>query len=168
MTAISYIGLGSNLGDSVRLLQAGLQQLKLNPAIKILAVSSFYRSKPVGPQNQGDYINAVAALNTTLSAEALLDQLLAIEKANGRDREAQVRWGPRTLDLDILLYGDEQIHTERLIIPHPEMTKRSFVIYPLLEIAPALVLANGQPLSDYSTTLSNQDLIKIELNSRLP
>ena len=100
----------------------------------------------MGPQDQPDYLNAVAALETTLLPHELLDQLQAIETAQGRVRGA-TRWGSRTLDLDLLLYGNETINDERLVVPHPGMKARSFVLYPLYEIAPGLLLPGGETLA---------------------
>jgi 2-amino-4-hydroxy-6-hydroxymethyldihydropteridine diphosphokinase len=142
-----YLGLGANLADPVAQLQRAIGYLAQIPHSRLVAVSSLYGSKPMGPQDQPDYVNAVAALDTTLSAEALLDALQQIEQEQGRQRKAE-RWGPRTLDLDILLYGQQQISTERLTIPHYGMTTREFVLYPLHEIAPALRLPSGQALED--------------------
>jgi 2-amino-4-hydroxy-6-hydroxymethyldihydropteridine diphosphokinase len=105
----------------------------------VIKVSSFYRNPPMGPQTQPDYVNAVAEVTVDLAPEALMDQLEAIENAHGRQREGE-RWGPRTLDLDILLYGEEFVETQRLTIPHPGIGKRPFVLKPLVEIAPDLVV----------------------------
>ncbi len=140
-----YIGLGANLADPVDQLQRAITHLAQIPNSCVVAVSALYGSKPMGPQDQPDYVNAVAAMDTTLSAEALLDALQHIELEHGRQRKAE-RWGPRTLDLDMLLYGQQQIATDRLTVPHYGMTTREFVLYPLHEIAPALCLPTGQSL----------------------
>ncbi len=140
----AYIGLGSNLDQPVRQVQSALTELQRLPATQMAAHSSLYRSAPVGPQDQPDFINAVALLHTRLSAEQLLDQLQSLEHQHQRVRTQQ--WGPRTLDLDILLYGDQQISSERLQIPHPFLPERSFVLYPLAEIAPRLQLPDGSSL----------------------
>ncbi|MEZ5448001.1 MAG: 2-amino-4-hydroxy-6-hydroxymethyldihydropteridine diphosphokinase [Thiolinea sp.] len=108
-TVRCYIGLGSNLGDSIATLRSALQQLDDHADIQVAAVSSAYRSKPHGPQNQPDYLNAVAALDTSLTALAVLDTLLAVERQHGRRRDPNQHWGPRTLDLDLLLYADQQL-----------------------------------------------------------
>lgn len=158
MITLAYIGLGSNQGDSVTTLHSALQQLTKHPNIQIQAVSSFYRTKPVGPQDQPDYVNAVAGLSTTLSAQDLLAVLLETERLHGRVRDPNLRWGPRTLDLDLLLYGDEIIHETNLIVPHPELCKRAFVVYPLFEIAPDLVLPNNIALKTYQAHLNATDL----------
>lgn len=142
MAVRCYIGLGANLEQPVKQLQQAVLALRQLPDCSVVAVSAFYGSKPMGPQDQPDYVNAVAALDTELSATALLDALQYIELSQGRQRKAD-RWGPRTLDLDILLYGNEQINTERLTVPHYGMRQREFVLYPLFEIAPDLTLPDG-------------------------
>lgn len=161
MKTLAYIGLGSNQGDSMATLNSALKQLTEHPAIELQAVSSFYQSQPVGPQNQPDYVNAVACLNTDLNAQALLALLLEVERLHGRVRNPELRWGPRTLDLDLLLYGNQIIQEPNLIVPHPELCKRAFVVYPLAEIAPDLVLPNGLRLKTYQDQLIASDLIKI-------
>ena len=144
--AIAYIALGSNLHTPLEQLKRALKALAQLPQTQLMAVSSFYRSKPLGPQDQPDYLNAVVEISTALSPLALLDELQRIENEQGRVRLR--RWGERTLDLDILLYGDEIIQTERLTVPHYDMHNREFVIVPLAEIAPNLILPNGQKLTE--------------------
>lgn len=134
-----YIGLGSNLDNPLEQVRQAIESLSRTPQIEVVRVSSLYRSHPLGPPGQPDYINAVMAIETSLSAEALLDVLQAIELSQGRVRDGE-RWGPRTLDLDILLYGDVVMEQPRLKIPHPGLHERSFVLYPLLEIAPELLV----------------------------
>lgn len=153
MKTVSYIGLGSNLGSSIDgssgnptdQINEALSHLNNIPATELIAHSGLFRSKPHGPQDQPDFINAVAAIATELDAHALLDQLQVIENRQGRIRERH--WGPRTLDLDILLYGDEQIHTDRLQVPHPYMRERPFVLIPMAQLAPELILPDGTHLS---------------------
>ncbi|MEX1199960.1 MAG: 2-amino-4-hydroxy-6-hydroxymethyldihydropteridine diphosphokinase [Methylophaga sp.] len=130
---LAYIGLGSNLEAPAEQIKTALTDLQSLPATQLLKTSSLYASPPMGPQDQPDYINAVALLDTTLSAHDLLNALQAIEQQHGRQRKRH--WGERTLDLDILLYGQQMIEDERLSVPHPGLTQRAFVIYPLLEIA---------------------------------
>ena len=142
---LCYIALGSNLGDPVRQARTAIALLSGMPELSLQAVSSLYRSAPMGPQDQPDYINAVIALETSLTPLALLDLLQRIELEHGRERKDE-RWGPRTLDLDILLYGQEIINNPRLTVPHYGMKLREFVIYPLLEIAPQLMLPCGSSL----------------------
>ena len=141
----AYIGLGANLGQPLAQVEAAAQELATLPGCQLLALSPRYASAPMGPQDQPDYVNAVAALATSLSPLALLDALQAIEQAHGRQR--LVRWGARTLDLDLLLYGEQLINEPRLTVPHPGMLERSFVLVPLLDVAPTLVLADGRPLA---------------------
>lgn len=129
----TFIALGSNLGQPSRQLHLALGALASLADTELIKVSSFYRSSPVGPGDQPDYLNAVALLLTQLPAQVLLQKLQAIETAQGRTRD--VRWGPRTLDLDILLYGNDRIDTPHLSIPHPRMYERDFVLYPLREIS---------------------------------
>lgn len=140
-----YIGLGSNLDDPAGQLRQALTALARLPGTRLAACSRFYRSPPLGPQDQPDYVNAVAALDTELAPDALLDALQAIEAAQGRVRLR--RWGPRTLDLDILLYGDAVLATPRLSVPHPGLAERGFVLYPLAELAPDLMLPDGRSLA---------------------
>jgi 2-amino-4-hydroxy-6-hydroxymethyldihydropteridine diphosphokinase len=141
-----YIGLGSNLSEPRRQLHGALDALARIASSRLAATSSLYLSDPLGPADQPRYHNAVAALDTALSAVALLDALQAIELAHGRERKAE-RWGPRSLDLDILLFGDHLIDTPRLKVPHYHLHARAFVLYPLAEIAPSdLRLADGRTL----------------------
>lgn len=136
----AYVGLGSNLGDSGATLHAALAELAALPGVQACTVSPFYRSAPVdagGP----DFINAVAALDTTLAPLALLDALQALELRHGRERP--YRHAPRTLDLDLLLHGDTRLDTRRLVLPHPRMHERAFVLRPLRDLAPTLALAQG-------------------------
>lgn len=132
-----YLGLGANLDAPQQQLQQAVNALMQLPHSQLAAVSSFYGSKPMGPQDQPDYVNAVAALDTQLAPEDLLDALQRIELEQGRQRKDE-RWGPRTLDLDILLYGEAVLATPRLTVPHYGLHQREFVVYPLLELAPDL------------------------------
>ena len=143
----AYIGLGSNLATPLQQLRSALQALNALPHSQLIAQSSFYASDPLGPADQPRYVNAVAALDTDLSPLALLDALQRIELEQGRTRKAE-RWGPRTLDLDILLFGDLQLDEPRLTVPHYHMHARAFVLYPLAEIAPHLRLPDGRTLND--------------------
>ena len=143
----ALIGLGSNLDHPSQRLISALRALQHLPGITLRQHSRLYTSAPVGPQDQPDYINAVASFTVTLGAEVLLDALQAIENAHGRTRSGG-RWTARTLDLDILLYGSQEINTDRLKVPHPWMKQREFVIHPLYEIAPDLSLPDGSLLVD--------------------
>ncbi len=141
----AYIGLGSNQKNPVGQIRTALQELDGLPQSQLLLQSSLYQSAPMGPANQPDYINAVAALETRLSADELLSALQKLELLHQRVR--QERWGPRTLDLDLLLFGDQSISSEHLVVPHPGLGERLFVLQPLFEIAPALVLPNNQAVA---------------------
>ncbi|MDZ7870249.1 MAG: 2-amino-4-hydroxy-6-hydroxymethyldihydropteridine diphosphokinase [Rheinheimera sp.] len=152
-----YIGLGANLAEPVLQLQRAVTALKQLPDSQLVAVSSFYGSKPMGPQDQPDYVNAVAALDTTLAADTLLDELQRIELEQGRQRKDE-RWGPRTLDLDILLYGDEILATPRLTVPHYGLHQREFVIYPLLELAPLLFIPGLGALAEIAVQVPRNGL----------
>jgi 2-amino-4-hydroxy-6-hydroxymethyldihydropteridine diphosphokinase len=140
-----YIGMGSNLAAPAEQLREALKALGQLPHTRLSGVSSFYVSDSLLP-GQPRYTNAVAALDTALEPLALLDALQAIE--NGQGRERLERWGPRTLDLDILLFGDRLIDEPRLKVPHYHMQARAFVLYPLAELAPGITLADGRALDD--------------------
>jgi len=142
-----YIGLGSNLALPEEQLQAACVSLAALPDSELIRCSSLYRSQPMGPQDQPDYVNAVALITTLLSPDTLLQQTQLIENQQGRIRKAD-RWGPRTLDLDMLLFGRQQINNDYLTVPHCGMKQREFVLYPLFEIAPDLILPCGDKLSD--------------------
>ena len=154
-----YIGLGSNLGESTGTLDSAVEAIMAIPSVEAFQISSYYQSKPHGPQDQPDYINAVAHFTTELAPEDLLDSLQAIENSHGRVRSG-AQWAARTLDLDILLYGEQVIDTERLKVPHPWMKLREFVLCPLFEIAPNLSFPDGSLLRDY---LSQVDVDSLQL-----
>ncbi len=156
-----YIGLGSNLDRPQQHVTRALEELATLPDTRLQAHSSLYRSAPMGPQDQPDYINAVALLETTLDAHRLLDELQSLEQQHRRVRLEH--WGPRTLDLDLLLYGDQLIQSERLSVPHPGLPERNFVLWPLSEIAPELQLPNGRPLAMLLTECPIGTLERISL-----
>ncbi|ARP37355.1 MULTISPECIES: 2-amino-4-hydroxy-6-hydroxymethyldihydropteridine diphosphokinase [Vibrio] len=143
----AYIAVGSNLADPVSQANLAIETLKNLPRSTFVATSQLYSSTPMGPQNQPDYINAVVAIKTELTPIELLDCTQKIEQEQGRVRKDE-RWGPRTLDLDIVLYGNEVIDSERLTVPHYGMKEREFVLYPLAEIAPSLQLPDGTELTE--------------------
>lgn len=157
----AYIALGSNLADPIRQIKTARRSIQRIEGVKELAFSSLYRSPPMGPADQPDYINAVMALQTTLSAMALLAELQRIEAQQGRLRTG-TRWGPRTLDLDLLLYGQEQMATERLTVPHPGLSQRAFVLYPLQEIAPDLIIPAQGRLEDLVKKCPPEGLERME------
>ena len=141
---LAYVGLGANLGNPQQTVAAAILELGRLPGSTLTSRSSLYRSDPLGFEQQPDFINAVVGLTTELSAEALLDQLQAIEQRHGRERSFSN--APRTLDLDLLLYGSERIATPRLTVPHPGMHERAFVLRPLEEIAPDIEIpGRGTP-----------------------
>ncbi|MFA0811892.1 2-amino-4-hydroxy-6-hydroxymethyldihydropteridine diphosphokinase [Microbulbifer epialgicus] len=139
-----FIGLGSNLAQPQNQLRSALAAIDQIPSSRLLRCSSFYSSAPIGPGEQPDYVNAVAELETALSPIELLNHLQSIEAAHGRERS--VRWGARTLDLDILLFGEKQIDEVRLQVPHPRIAERNFVLLPLSELEPKLKLPTGKTL----------------------
>lgn len=161
----AYIGLGSNLQAPIVQLESAIHALEKSDAVTHLNCSSFYATKPVGPQDQPDYVNAVAAIETTLDPLQLLDTLQKIELQQGRVREGVKRWGARTLDLDILLYGDEIIDEPRLKVPHVEIQNRAFVLYPLAEIAPGLLLPRLGPIQALLKAVDGNDISIINKNN---
>ena len=142
---LAYIVIGSNLASPLEQVNAAVQALGEIPQSRIVAVSSFYRTPPLGPQDQPDYLNAAVVLDTALDADTLLDNTQRIELQQGRVRKAE-RWGPRTLDLDIMLFGHEVINTPRLTVPHYDMKNRGFMLWPLFDVAPVLTFPDGLAL----------------------
>jgi len=136
----AFVGLGGNLGDPAATLREAIRELDGLPATRMLRASRLYRSAAWGLEDQPDFINAVALLDTQLDARALLDALLLLERSHGRDRAAETRWGPRTLDLDLLLYDDAVIDETGLRVPHPHLHQRAFALLPLVEIAAETVV----------------------------
>jgi 2-amino-4-hydroxy-6-hydroxymethyldihydropteridine diphosphokinase len=140
-----FVGLGSNLGDRERNLREAVERLR---KIGVVRLSTLRDTDPVGVADQPNFLNAVAELSSELPARELLDRLLEIERELGRDRAKEGRWGPRTIDLDLLLYGDEVIDEPGLTLPHPRLAERRFVLEPLHELAPELVLPDGRRIKD--------------------
>ncbi|WP_455210984.1 2-amino-4-hydroxy-6-hydroxymethyldihydropteridine diphosphokinase [Kaarinaea lacus] len=163
-----YIGLGSNLDNPAQQVATALNELMQLPQSKFIHASSLYESPPMGPPDQPNYVNAVAAIDTCLSAEVLLQHLLNVEQRHGRVRGSQ-RWTARTLDLDLLLYGQQILKSQLLTIPHPGIAERNFVLYPLQEIAPDLVIPQLGPLSALIAGCGRDDLIKLhnEINDKI-
>jgi len=160
MNHTAFLSLGSNLGNRIEFLEEALKQLEANYPIKVVNVSSIYETDPVGYEDQDLFLNMVAQINTNLSPIELLDACQKTELELGRKRE--IRWGPRTIDLDILLYNDENMIMDRLVIPHPRMHERSFVAIPLLEICPNIMLpAIGMPLSEVAGQLTDREGVRI-------
>ena len=143
---ISYLGLGSNLETPIEQLRDARLAIAKISGIEEIAFSSLYRSPPMGSQNQPDYVNAVMAIKTNLSALELLASMQNVENEHGRIR--QERWGARTLDIDILLFGDQIFNLPDLVVPHYVVAERAFVLYPLAEIAPDLIIPTHGHLSE--------------------
>ncbi|MGY5958421.1 2-amino-4-hydroxy-6-hydroxymethyldihydropteridine diphosphokinase [Kosakonia sp. BK9b] len=150
---LAYIALGSNLASPLDQVNAAIVAIGEIPQSHIVAVSSLYRTPPLGPPDQPDYLNAAVALETELAPEALLDHTQRIELQQGRVRKAE-RWGPRTLDLDIMLLGELSLNTARLTVPHYDMKNRGFMLWPLFEIAPDLHFPDGASLQAILTQLN--------------
>jgi 2-amino-4-hydroxy-6-hydroxymethyldihydropteridine diphosphokinase len=131
---IAYLGLGSNMGDRLAHLQAAVDGLAVTPGVRVVEVSPVYETTPVGGPPQDDYLNAVVAVDTQLDARGLLHVAHTLEEHEQRVRRE--RWGPRTLDVDVLLAGDERVAEPDLVVPHPRLTERAFVLVPLADIAP--------------------------------
>ena len=155
-----FIGMGSNLNQPVAQLQNALRALTQLSQCQIIKCSSLYLSKAIGPGQQDDYVNAVIQMYTDLSPLSLLTALQGIEDQQNRTRE--IRWGPRTLDLDILLFGSQSINSEQLTVPHSELHNRSFVLYPLMEIAPELKLPNRVSLSALVASCPFENIERID------
>ncbi len=155
--AITYIGLGSNLSGPEQQIRNAIAAIDKIINSEIVHVSQLYFSRPMGPKDQPDYMNAVLALRTGLSPLELLDQLQAIENEAGRIRKDN-RWGPRVLDLDILLYDNDVIENDRLTVPHYGLKLREFVLLPLAEIAPSLSLPDGSSVAELSVNIPKNGL----------
>jgi 2-amino-4-hydroxy-6-hydroxymethyldihydropteridine diphosphokinase len=162
-----YVAIGSNLGDSIEFLHKAIIAIGSHSDIKTLISSRFYQSKPHGPKNQPDYHNAAVYFETTLDAEKLLDVLQQIENANARVRKGVERWGARTLDLDLLFYGDQTFNTKRLIVPHPQICERVFVLYPLRDLVEGFERRASDLKINETTTLQDciDKLAEAEKNS---
>jgi 2-amino-4-hydroxy-6-hydroxymethyldihydropteridine diphosphokinase len=155
----AYVALGANLGDPAATVRAAFAALANLPDSRVVRSSSLYRTAPVGITEQPEFVNAVAELATTLAPEALLDQLLDIEQRFGRIRAEKN--GPRTLDLDLLLYDDQFVQLPRLTLPHPRLHLRAFVLQPLAEIAPALVIPGRGSVAAWLPAVANQGIVRL-------
>ena len=156
----AYVGLGSNLDGPVARVLRAFTQLAGLPQTRMVARSSLWHTPPVGPVEQPPFVNAVAGLITQLSPRELLDALLAEERVQGRQRE--LRWGPRTLDLDLLVYGAGQVDEPGLTVPHPEMSRRAFVLYPLAEVAPTLLVPGQGRVAALAAAADGAGLERLE------
>ena len=160
-----YIGIGSNQGDSAQIIQSALKAIGQLSETRVLEHSSLYASSPMGPKDQPDFLNAVALLETTLPALSLLHGLQEIEQSYGRVRKEE-RWGPRTLDLDILLFGNQHIDNRELTIPHYGIAEREFVLVPLFEIAPNMIMPDGKPLAAWVAKCSLEGLRRLRSSNQ--
>ena len=144
----AYVGLGSNLGDREATIRRAVELLGERPGVEVVAVSTLRDTDPVGYEDQPRFLNGAVALEVDLPPRALLEELLAVERELGRDRPQETRWGPRTIDLDLLLYGEEAVDEPGLTVPHPRLAERQFVLEPLYELAPELTLPDGRTVRD--------------------
>lgn len=156
----AWIGLGSNLEDPLQQLARAVTGLATPPHTTLLSQSPFYRSRPMGPQDQPDFVNGVALVETRLTAHELLDHLQRLEQDHGRVRRRH--WGPRTLDLDLLLYGDQVINSDRLIVPHPGIQDRDFVLKPMLDISEEVALPDGRRCQQLLDECTDNHLQRLE------
>lgn len=163
----TFIGIGSNLGRPVEQVRRAREALAELPKTRLLGLSPLYRNPAVGPGDQPDYVNAVAAIETQLGPRDLLKALQAIETAQGRAR-GSVRWQPRTLDLDLLMYGDRTIHDGCLTVPHPHIQERAFVLRPLMDVAPDLDVPGLGPVAALLSGVSEADLQRVDDHEEAP
>lgn len=162
MTVVrAFVGIGSNLDQPRQHVTRAFVDLQETPEIQTVRTSHIYRGPPMGPQDQPDFLNAVAAVDTTLTAVELLAVLQDIEMRHGRVRDGE-HWGPRTLDLDLLLYGDQVVSEPQLVVPHPGLYTRAFVLYPLYDVAPELRFPDGRVLKDILERVSGEELTVVD------
>ena len=155
-TAVAFVGLGANLGEPIRTVHLALRHLDALEGTRLLRASRLYRTQPWGVLDQPQFINAVAMLDTQLAPRPLLDALHAIEREYGRDRTNEPRWGPRLLDLDLLLHGQTTLDTPGLRLPHPRLHSRAFALLPLAEIAPDTVIPGVGPVVTLAAGMAAQ------------
>jgi 2-amino-4-hydroxy-6-hydroxymethyldihydropteridine diphosphokinase len=161
--ATAFIGLGGNLGDAATILRQAMEALKRLPQTRLVRGSRLYRTPAWGMEQQPDFINAAAMVDTSLCPRALLDALLGIERDFGRRRDGAPRWGPRLLDLDLLLYADARIDEPGLTLPHPHLHERAFVLVPLIEIAPDIEIPGHGPARNAARVLSTDAIHPLEV-----
>ena len=157
----AYVGLGSNLGEPARQVREACERIEALPATRLVLVSPFYRSRPLGPIAQPDFVNAVAGILTQLEPRALLDGLRSIEAALGRPPQHE-HWGPRVIDLDLLSYARERRTGPELTLPHAGVVERNFVLYPLADIAPSLDLPGLGRVAELAGRLTTEGLMRLE------
>jgi 2-amino-4-hydroxy-6-hydroxymethyldihydropteridine diphosphokinase len=153
---IAYVGLGANLGDREATLRRAVELLDREPGVRVCTVSSFRETDPIGYVDQPPFLNGAAMLETELSPRGLLERLLAVEHELGRVREGVVRYGPRTCDLDLLLYGSQSVDEPDLVVPHPRLAERRFALEPLAELDPDLQLPDGRRVADLLAGLAHE------------
>jgi 2-amino-4-hydroxy-6-hydroxymethyldihydropteridine diphosphokinase len=157
----AFVALGGNLGDVAATFAGALAAIDALPGTRVVARSSLYRNPPLGDVPQPDYLNAVAAVDTEMTAPALLDGLLAIERRFGRTRDPAARWAPRTLDLDLALYGEDVVAAPGLHVPHPGLHERAFVLVPLAQIAPDAVVPGHGPVRALLAAVDSSTLVAL-------
>jgi 2-amino-4-hydroxy-6-hydroxymethyldihydropteridine diphosphokinase len=163
----AFLGLGSNIGDRLAHLQSGVDHIAAHPKVRIDEVSSVYETEPVGGPPQDPFLNIAIRVVTTASPHGLLRACQQAEQA--AERERTVRWGPRTLDVDVLLYGDRTISTRRLTVPHPRLVERPFALVPLIEVAPGATLPDGRSLVQVLVALVPiEDIVMVGRQVRQP
>lgn len=162
----AVIGLGGNVGDTVGVLRRAFGDLAAIDASRLLRTSRLYRTPAWGFEAQPDFVNAVALLETALEPHALLEALLRIERRHGRDRGKETRWGPRTLDLDLLLYGERRMASPDLVVPHPRMHERAFVLRPMLDIAPEISIPGRGPVAGLLAALDAAPITPVDADAQ--
>jgi 2-amino-4-hydroxy-6-hydroxymethyldihydropteridine diphosphokinase len=162
---IAAVGLGGNLGDAASTVREALRALDGLPSTRLLRASPLYRTAAWGNTDQPEFVNAAALLETRLDARALLDELLGIERQFGREREAAVQWGPRILDLDLLLYGDAVIDEPGLRVPHPYLHERAFALVPLAQVGPGLQVPGRGTVAALLRAIDSQGCVPLPLDA---
>jgi 2-amino-4-hydroxy-6-hydroxymethyldihydropteridine diphosphokinase len=157
----AYVAIGANMDDPCTRVRDSFAQLATLPHTRLIARSKLYRSRPLGPSDQPDFVNAAAGLLTTLTAEQLLSELKSLERLLGRHTPV-VRWGPRRIDFDLSVFGSEQVQSETLTVPHPGVPVRNFVLYPLLDIAPDLAVPGHGRIRDLAARISADGLAALD------
>jgi len=157
----AYVGIGSNLDDPATRVRAAFGELEKLPGTRLLGCSHLYRNPPMGPPDQPWYVNAVAGMLTTLEARDLLRALHDIERAHGRERQDHLRWGPRRIDLDLLVFGRLQSADPGITVPHPGIPERNFVLFPLAEVAPYLQIPGMGPVAALTAALDSASLERV-------
>lgn len=164
----AFLGLGSNLGDRLGHLESALRHLDANDDVSVVDVSGVYETEPWGGVDQDPYLNLAAAVDTTYAPRELLGFVQQVERWHGRDRDAEQRWGPRPLDIDVLLYGDRTVEERDLVVPHPRLAERAFVLVPLLEVFPGGTLPDGTRLTQLVNALAPIEGIDLHVRIEAP